>query len=349
MGNAQLQSLSEHAKQRLDRKKTANLDRKDKLELYKRFLKTEEHRILLYHRSGGSALRVSKRRADLIKILLRHLYRDAVDSSKNNKPDVTLVAIGGFGRGRLNPCSDVDLLFLHPKGAKGLPKEASELIESILYMLYDCGFKVGHAVRSIKETISEANTDDRTKSSMIESKILFGDEDLYKSMMNEFYKNCIKGFEKDYLKKRLEDIRLRHLKWSQTPFLQEPHIKEGCGGLRDYHNLIWINYVRRKSTDFKDLVKSKMLTESDYKKIEVGARAMGATTSEIAETIIQDKTTREAATGDVFEQKKDWKESSAYDLSPIDEGNLLRDYQEDVMQNRFPDTTIEDRLSTSGV
>ena len=65
--------------------------------------------------------------------------------------------------------------------------------------------------------------------------------------------------EKDYLKKRLEDIRLRHLKWSQTPFLQEPHVKEGCGGLRDYHNLIWINYVRRKSTDIKDLVKSKML------------------------------------------------------------------------------------------
>ena len=89
----------------------------------------EEHRILLYHRSGGSALRVSKRRADLIMILLRHLYRDAVDSSKNNKPDVTLVAIGGFGRGRLNPCSDVDLLFLHPKGAKGLPKEASDLIK----------------------------------------------------------------------------------------------------------------------------------------------------------------------------------------------------------------------------
>ena len=267
MSNAQLQSLSQHAKQRLDRKKTAKLDRKEKLELYKRFLKTEEHRILLYHRSGGSALRVSKRRADLIKILLRHLYRDAVDSSKNNKPDVTLIAIGGFGRGRLNPCSDVDLLFLHPKGAKGLPKEASDLIESILYMLYDCGFKVGHAVRSIRETISEANTDDRTKSSMIESKMLFGDEDLYKSMMNGFYKSCIKGFEKEYLKRRLEDIRLRHLKWSQTPFLQEPHVKEGCGGLRDYHNLIWINYVRRKSTDIKDLVKSKMLTESDYKKI----------------------------------------------------------------------------------
>ena len=267
MSNAQLQSLSQHAKQRLDRKKTAKLERKEKLELYKTFLKIEEHRILLYHRSGGSALKVSKRRADLITILLRHLYRDAVDSSKNKNPDVTLVAIGGFGRGRLNPCSDVDLLFLHPKGAKGLPKQASDLIESILYMLYDCGFKVGHAVRSIKETIIEANQDNRTKSSMIESRMLFGDENLYKSMMSEFYKNCIKGYGKDYLKTRLEDIRLRHIKWSLTPFLQEPHVKEGCGGLRDYHNLIWINYVRRKSTDIKDLVKSKMLTESDYKKI----------------------------------------------------------------------------------
>lgn len=92
-----------------------------------------------------------------------------------------------------------------------------------------------------------------------------------------------------------------------------------------------------------------VLTESDYKKIEVGARAMGTTTSEVAETIIQDKTTREAATGDVFEQKKDWKESSAYDLSLIEEGNPLRDYQEDVMQNRFADTPIEDRVAQSGV
>ena len=116
MSNAQLQSLREHAKQRLDRKKTSKLNRQDKLKLYKRFLKTEEHRILLFHRSGGSALKVSKRRADLIKILLHNLYQDAIDSSEGIKPEVTLVAIGGFGRGRLNPCSDIDLLFLHPKG-----------------------------------------------------------------------------------------------------------------------------------------------------------------------------------------------------------------------------------------
>ena len=174
MSNAQLQSLSAHAKKRLDRKKTAKLNRKEKLELYRRFLKTEEHRILLYHRSGGSGVRVTKRRADLIGILLKHLYMDATDSSEGKSPEVTLAAIGGFGRGNLNPCSDVDLLFLHPKGAKGLPREAAEMIESVLYMLYDCGFKVGHAVRSIKETIIEANSDNRTKSSIIESRMLFG-------------------------------------------------------------------------------------------------------------------------------------------------------------------------------
>ena len=267
MSNAQLQSLSAHAKKRLDRKKTAKLNRKEKLELYRRFLKTEEHRILLYHRSGGSGVRVTKRRADLIGILLKHLYMDATDSSEGKSPEVTLAAIGGFGRGNLNPCSDVDLLFLHPKGAKGLPREAAEMIESVLYMLYDCGFKVGHAVRSIKETIIEANSDNRTKSSIIESRMLFGNESLYQSMLNDFYKNCIRGHGVDYLKVRLEDIRLRHIKWSGTPFLQEPHIKEGCGGLRDYHNLIWINYVRRKSTNIKDLVEANMLSPGAYRQI----------------------------------------------------------------------------------
>ena len=85
MSNAQLQSLSAHAKKRLDRKKTAKLNRKEKLELYRRFLKTEEHRILLYHRSGGSGVRVTKRRADLIGILLKHLYMDATDSSEGEE------------------------------------------------------------------------------------------------------------------------------------------------------------------------------------------------------------------------------------------------------------------------
>ena len=58
-----------------------------------------------------------------------------------------------------------------------------------------------------------------------------------------------------------------HIKWSGTPFLQEPHIKEGCGGLRDYHNLIWINYVKRKSTNIKDLVEAKMLSPRAYRQI----------------------------------------------------------------------------------
>ena len=194
MAISQLQSLNAHAKQRLAREKTLPLNRKEKLELYRRFLKTEEHRIKLYHRSGGSGMRVSKRRSGLLDILLHHLYLDAVDAAAGGSPGVTLVAIGGFGRGRLNPCSDIDLLFLHPRGAAGLPPVASQMIEDMLYMLYDCGFKVGHSVRSIKETIKEANSDDRTKSSIIESRLLFGDEKLYAQMLKSFQKNCISGW-----------------------------------------------------------------------------------------------------------------------------------------------------------
>ena len=267
MATSQLQSLNAHAKERLAREKISPLNRKEKLELYRRFLKTEEHRIKLYHRSGGSGMRVSKRRADLIDILLCHLYQDAVDAAAGDSPEVTLIAIGGFGRGRLNPCSDIDLLFLHPRGAAGLPPVASQMIEDVLYMLYDCGFKVGHSVRSIRETIKEANSDDRTKSSIIESRLLFGDEQLYTQMLKLFQKHCINGYKRNYLKTRLEDIRLRHLKHRGTPLLQEPHIKEGCGGLRDYHNLIWLSYVRRGTTKLSDLINLKLLTTTAYREM----------------------------------------------------------------------------------
>ncbi|MFP6873849.1 MAG: [protein-PII] uridylyltransferase [Verrucomicrobiales bacterium] len=267
MATSQFQSLNAHAKQRLTREKTSQLSRKEKLELYRRFLKTEEHRIKLYHRSGGSGMRVSNRRAELLVILLHHLYLDAVDAAAGGSPGVTLVAIGGFGRGRLNPCSDIDLLFLHPRGAAGLPPLASQMIEDMLYMLYDCGFKVGHSVRSIRETIKEANSDDRTKSSIIESRLLFGDEKLYVQMLKAFNKHCINGYKRNYLKTRLEDIRLRHLKHSGTPLLQEPHIKEGCGGLRDYHNLIWISYVRRGTIKLSELIELKLLTTTAYREM----------------------------------------------------------------------------------
>ena len=243
------------------------MGRDGKLELYRRFLKTEEHRIKLYHRSGASGMRVSKRRSDLIDVLLGHLYQDAVDAAGDTDTEITLVAIGGYGRGRLNPCSDVDLLFLHPKGAAGLPAAASGFVESVLYMLYDCGFKVGHAVRSISETVSEANRDERTKSAIIESRLLFGDEALYRDMLKQYRKHCIEGYGRDYLKTRLEDIRLRHEKWRNTPFLQEPHVKEGCGGLRDYHNMKWIAYVRRGVPVLKPLVEAKLLTRTAYREI----------------------------------------------------------------------------------
>ncbi len=263
----QLQSLNAHAKQRLNREKTAKLSRSEKLKLYKRFLKTEEARIRMLHRSGASGLRVSKRRSDLLDILIGHLYLDAVDAAGGASPGVTLVAIGGYGRGRLNPCSDVDLLFLHPHGASGLPLAAAELVESILYMLYDCGFIVGQAVRSVRESIKEANSDPRTKCSIIESRLLFGDEGIYGELLENFDRSCIRGHEREFLKDRLEAIRLRHEKWRDTPFLQEPHVKEGCGGLRDYHNLIWIGHVRRGTVKLKELVDTKLLTATAYREM----------------------------------------------------------------------------------
>ena len=264
-----MQNLRAHAKQRLAPQRTKDLSRAEKLELYKRFLKTEEHRIRLLHRAGGGGRRISHRRSELIDVVLQHLYGDAIEGTgkARERPPVTLVAVGGYGRGYLNPCSDVDLLFLTKGSTRALPEAASEMIERILYMLYDCGFKVGHAVRGIRETIAECNADNRTKSSLIEARLICGDEDLFEQMRRQFQKACIKGKEREYLQMRLKDIRTRHAKYRGTPHLQEPNVKEGCGGLRDYQNLLWVSYVRKGTRRLKDLAEGKLISQSAFREM----------------------------------------------------------------------------------
>ncbi len=267
----EIQDLSTHARSRLAPSKKRGLTKQERLALYKSFLKIEEHRIHLLHKSGGSGLRIAGRRSDLIDVIVKNLWEDALEEiagdTKKSEDPLTIIATGGYGRGRLNPQSDIDIHFILPNSMRAPTPAAVKMVESILYMLYDCGFKVGHAVRSLKESISQANEDPQTKSSLIESRLICGDEDLFAELQERFLKQCVRGKEKAYLALRLEDLRNRHAKYDSTVYLQEPQVKEGCGGLRDYQNLIWIAFVKRGTTRIKDLVKQKLLTERSYREI----------------------------------------------------------------------------------
>ena len=249
-------------------------DRAELLQLYKTFIRSENAAIRSLHESGAGGMEVARRRSDLIDVVLNDLFEavfDATDTPKSDRKHthpITLIANGGYGRGYLNPGSDIDLLFLHASATRSIAPEAETMIEQILLILFDVGFKVGHAVRSVKETIKFANEDHQTKTALLDARFITGNRDLYEDFDSRFWKQCITGREDKYLAERSEDIRNRHSKYSNTVFLQEPQVKESCGGLRDYHNLMWTIYVRRRERTLDGLVDEKILTRTARKQIE---------------------------------------------------------------------------------
>jgi len=243
----------------------------DVLPLYKKFLKVEEHRLRLRHQAGGSGREICTRRAELVDVLLGYVFGAASSAAArgNGGPEVplALIALGGYGRGELNPFSDIDVMLLHRQGAEVSP-HLEEMVNQILYLLWDSGFKVGHSTRSIKEAIAQANSDMRTKTAMLEARFLAGDTELAREFRGQFRAKCVVGHERDYVKMRMDDQVARHKKFGDSVYLQEPNLKSGCGGLRDYQNLLWITYFKEGSLSTNQLVGKDWLSESDQRRIE---------------------------------------------------------------------------------
>src|SRR5215467_3036782 len=184
---------------------------------FKAFLKVETHRLKLLHRSGGGGREVCRARAAILDVLLRYLWNAAKGSlsaqAQKEFPPLALVAIGGYGRAELNPHSDIDFMFLHDGqvvagGRRPLPHLA-KLIDGILYPLWDLGLKVGHSVRSIDDCISVANSDMQSKTSLIEARLIAGDEALFQKFQKTLVSKCVEGYEDEYIKMRIEDQEAR--------------------------------------------------------------------------------------------------------------------------------------------
>jgi [protein-PII] uridylyltransferase len=135
-------------------------------------------------------------------------------------------------------------------------------------MLWDIGFQVGHATRTMAEVVVQANGDLRTKTSLLEARYLCGDESLSTEFEKTFERRCIHGHEKEYLAWRVSDQRERHAKVGNTPFLQEPNVKNGCGGLRDYQNMLWVGRVKRGLTNTQAFVDTQLLTATERKQLD---------------------------------------------------------------------------------
>ena len=265
-----LEKVLRHAERELVHQ--SHLRPTDLLDIYRRFLKLEEHRLKLEHMHGESGRDLCKKRADVISVMLRHLWNGAWEthlrSHIDKPPRIALLAVGGFGRGELNPYSDIDILFLHHAPNPKATAQVTDIVQHVLYMLWDIGFQVGHATRTLTEVITQANGDLRTKTSLLEARFLCGDESLWSEFEKTFERKCVHGHEKEYLSWRVNDQRDRHEKAGNTPFLQEPNVKNGCGGLRDYQNLLWVGKVKRDFFNTQAFVDAQLLTAAERKQLD---------------------------------------------------------------------------------
>jgi [protein-PII] uridylyltransferase len=244
----------------------------DVLPLYKKFLNIEEHRLRLKHHAGGGGREICTLRVELIDILLRHVFAAAVTAAGPQKSGteqpLALIALGGYGRGELNPFSDVDVLLLHDLQRGKISPYMEQIVEQILYLLWDVGFKVGHSTRSIKGAIEQANRDMLTKTAMLESRYIAGDETLAARFREQFRAKCVVGYERDYVEMRMKDQETRHRKFGGSVYMQEPNLKNGCGGLRDYQNLLWITQFKEGALTTNHLVGMNWLSQADQRRIE---------------------------------------------------------------------------------
>ncbi len=258
-----------HAEQQL--LSQGKLNSAELLLLYKKFLKIENHRIRLKHYSGGGGRETCGQRASLVDIVLRHLLSAAfaADETTRKRPvKLALVAIGGYGRGELNPYSDVDIMFLYGTTAKKMDPRANEVVQQILYMLWDIGFKVGHSTRSISGAITQANADMLSKTSLLESRLVAGDEALFNEFRSEFVKHCVERHVDEYIADRVTNQSDRHAKFGGSIYMQEPNIKNGCGSLRDYQNLLWISFFKERVQSTAGLVEKKLLNETERRLLD---------------------------------------------------------------------------------
>src|ERR1700687_3463091 len=181
---------------------------------------------------------------EIIRILFaaatRHLYHSPIPSGAER---MAVVATGGYGRGLMAQESDIDLLFILPYKQTAWGEQVAE---AILYCLWDMGLKVGHATRSVDESIRQGRGDMTIRTAILETRFLTGDQPLYNELTTRFEKEVVQGTASEFVTAKLAEREERHRRAGQSRYLVAANVKDGKGGLRDLHALFCIaKYVYR--------------------------------------------------------------------------------------------------------
>ncbi|MFT4862095.1 MAG: [protein-PII] uridylyltransferase [Pseudohongiellaceae bacterium] len=179
---------------------------------------------------------------------------------------ISLIAVGGYGRGELLPHSDIDLLVLTKKDSGNIYKEQ---VSRFVALLWDIGLEVGMSVRSIKQCVKESQNDITVATALMESRTLVGDPALHEEMMRATLDRKVWPI-KTFVKAKLDEQAARHQKYHDVDYALEPNVKTSPGGLRDIQTIAWVSKRHFGATSFRDLVELGFLKKSEETMINRG-------------------------------------------------------------------------------
>ncbi|MDX1780624.1 MAG: [protein-PII] uridylyltransferase [Thalassovita sp.] len=194
-----------------------------------------------------------------LDVATRHMHPDHEGDSENR---LSLVAVGGYGRGEMAPHSDVDLLFLTPTK---ITDWAEKVIESMLYILWDLRLKVGHASRTVRDCLKLGREDFTIRTALLEHRFLAGDEALAKELAKRLSSDLFRNTAAEFIEAKLEERDQRHERQGGQRYVVEPNVKEGKGGLRDLQSLFWIAKYLHGVQEVGELAKLDVFTEEEFK------------------------------------------------------------------------------------
>ncbi len=221
-------------------------------------------------RSNDSGLVCAREHCFLIDQLIKVIHDLATDrvfrlANRTAGERLAIVAVGGYGRGELAPQSDVDLLFLFPYKQ---PPWGEQVVEFMLYLLWDLGLKVGHATRSLDDCIRLAKQDLTIRTALLESRLVWGDEALAHTLRLRFLKEVAGSTGPDFIEAKLNERDARHQRMGDSRYVVEPNIKDGKGGLRDLHTLFWIAKYLYQSNSVAELVSEGVFTVEENRRFQ---------------------------------------------------------------------------------
>ncbi|MGB0854150.1 MAG: [protein-PII] uridylyltransferase, partial [Pikeienuella sp.] len=173
---------------------------------------------------------------------------------------ISVIALGGYGRGEMAPFSDVDLLFLTEAQHTNW---VEQVIENVLYILWDLKLKVGQSVRTIADSLVLAREDFTIRTSLLETRWLWGDRALFIQLRDKLRSDLFKGTEEEFVEAKLAERDARHSRHGGSRYLVEPNIKEAKGGLRDLQTLFWLAKYIYNAEETSDLIKRGVLSAEE--------------------------------------------------------------------------------------